>query len=94
MANFFYDRRAERLTRDEKKAIETLKANGWFAIADVYLQDGIPEQGDGSPTYRFEGRKPIGLFREVLDVIVEPEPETEPEEKKPKKRGRPRKDKN
>lgn len=94
--NLFYDRRAEKLSRAELEAIEVLKENGWVAIADVYLQDGKPELGDGSPTYRYEGRHPIGIFKDktsfataetvesVDDTAADPDNET-------RRRGRPKK---
>jgi hypothetical protein len=96
MTNLFFNRRAEKLSRAELDAIEVLKANGWTAIADVFIQDGKPELGDGSPTFRFEGRHPIAIFKDkdrfVSDLAVDEVDETaaDPGEE-PKKRGRPKK---
>lgn len=94
MSNLYFDRRADNMSAAEKQAIETLKANGWTAIADVYIQDGIPEKGDGSPTYRFEGRKHLAVFKSAIEPASAPDPEPEDDEDGPetepkKKRGRP-----
>jgi hypothetical protein len=96
MTNLFYDRRADRLSRAELEAIEVLKESGWTAIADVYLQDGKPELGDGSPTYRFEGRQPIAIFKDKdsfvnADTVEEVDEDAANPDQEVKRRGRPKK---
>jgi hypothetical protein len=65
--NPFYDRRAVGLSVAEVEAIETLEANGWIAVADVYIEDSIPKNGDGSPTHKFGGRHPLGMFKQNIE---------------------------
>lgn len=95
--NQFFKRRADRLSRAEFEAIQVLKTAGWLVITDVEFRDGRPELGDGQPTYRFEGRQPIAIFKterrfEIDDDTVEQVDETAADpEAKQKKRGRPKK---
>ena len=93
LENKDYDRRAEQLSRAELEAIQTLKANGWVAMSSVWVEDGRPELGDGSATYRHRGRKPIALIKDAASfaadaadqsAVADPDQET-------KRRGRPKK---
>lgn len=93
--NLFYQRRAKRLSRAELDAIETLKAAGWLAMSDVYIEDGTPEMGDGSPTYEFcsqdKGRYALAVLIGRDEFAKRVEPSEVEVESKPKKRGRPKK---
>lgn len=94
--NEFFKRRAERLSRAEFEALQVLKGHGWTVLTDVEFRDGRPELGDGSPTYRFDGRQPIAILKdrgtfesaEAVEKVGETDADQVPEVKK---RGRPKK---
>ena len=92
LENKDYARRAELLSRAEFEAIQTLKANGWVAMSSVWVEDGRPELGDGSATYRHRGRKPIALIKDAASFAADAADQSAVADPEMKKRGRPRKE--